>query len=231
MKRIIKLFFLLITGFAGIAQDLCQSLVLFKEGTETEYTMYDAKNKITGKQVNQLVSVSENQGEITSLVRSKWFDPKNKLVNEIDLTFTCKDNTLYIDLSNQLNPQILAGFQSGMELEVSGVPAAYPHHMKVGDKLEDADVHVNLLLGGSSFMKIYIKQNNQKVTARESISTAAGEFDCWRIEGDSEVKAIFKSKFTTVQHFNTKVGIVKSVNIDNKGKVSSTMVLSSYKQG
>jgi hypothetical protein len=213
----------------GAAQGFCDQLSMLKEGYEAEYTSYDAKNKIVGKQRIQVIEVKRDGAAVLSKVKSVFYDKKEKETNTFEMEYRCEGDIFYIDLSNQLDPQMLASLGSSMEVEIKGVPSAYPSSLKVGDKLPDADMELEARSGTMRILSMRIKNTNQLVEKKELIKTDAGEFDCFKIIGDSEVKAIFRENTKTENYFNPKAGVVKSVSYDKKGKLRSTSLLTAVK--
>ncbi len=222
------LFFLLFIQ-VSFSQDFCELFGLIKEGYEAEYTNYDAKDKVTGKQLMKVISVKRENDAIISTVESTLFDKKDKQIQTMEVEFTCKNSTLYIDLRNLINTQAFSAFTETMEIEIRGVPASYPSNMKVGDKLPDADLEMDARMDGFKIMSIEVKMTNQEITSREDIETPAGKFDCFKINSESEVVTLFSHKSRSETYFSPKVGTVKSINFDSKGKVNGYTLLTNVK--
>jgi hypothetical protein len=222
------LFFLLFIQ-VSYSQDFCDLFGLLKEGYEAEYTNYDAKDKVTGKQNMKVLSVKNENGAISSIVESTLFDKKGKVVQTMEVEFTCQNSTLHIDLRNLVNTQAFAAFTETMEIEIRSVPASYPSNMKVGDKLPDANLEMDARMNGLKIMSVEVLMTNQEITGRENIETPAGTFDCFKINSEAEVITLFKHKSKSETYFSPKVGTVKSINFDNKGKVNGYTLLTKVK--
>jgi hypothetical protein len=72
------------------------------------------------------------------------------------------------------------------------------------------------------------KITNRKVEILEEITTPAGKYKCAKITYDMEMKMGMVIKLKGVEWISQKVGIVRSESYDQKGKLMSYSVLSSF---
>jgi len=113
--------------------------------------------------------------------------------------------------------------QYGDPLGAKGHAPLVPENPAVGQKLDDCSVEIPGILTTASF-------SNVRMSRRESVTVPAGTFDCWVLEYATDTKmAIVKSQSRTETWLAKGVGEVKSVTYDKKGKVLSTVELSSVK--
>jgi hypothetical protein len=227
--------FLLVLGiifsmWTASAQDICDMLYLMKEGYEAEYTTYDAKDRVTGIQRMKVLSVEKSGGSVLSKIETTIVDKKGKEVNTMESQFRCSDNTFYFDLLTMVNPQTMAAFTNSFEVEIKGVPAAYPSSLSVGDKIPDANIEIEARSGDIKVLGVYVKNTNQEVVAKENLTTPAGTFDCLKLTSDTEMKAIFRDYYRSESYFSKEYGTVKSLTYDKKGKLTSYMVLTMVKK-
>jgi uncharacterized protein (DUF2384 family) len=80
---------------------------------------------------------------------------------------------LHIDLSG-----LLPGSQQNTKIESSGLQ--FPLHVSVGETLPEAH-HIMTMNRGGKEMKITSHIKERKVEAKESVTTPAGTFECYRI--------------------------------------------------
>ena len=84
-----------------------------------------------------------------------------------------------------------------------------PNNLSVGQELADANVNVAMSISGMK-MKIEAKTTNRKVVAKESVTTAAGTFDCVVLTADISSKVAFANVNVSDKLWLAKgVGIVK----------------------
>ena len=111
--------------------------------------------------------------------------------------------------------------QYGDPLGAKGNAPVIPEDPSVGQKLADCSVEIPGILTTANF-------SNVRISRRESVTVPAGTFDCWVLEYATDTKmAIVKSQSRTETWLAKGVGEVKSVTYDKKGKVLSTVELTS----
>jgi hypothetical protein len=67
------------------------------------------------------------------------------------------------------------------------------------------------------------------VEALENMTTPAGTFKCYKIASTIETKSMISITTHTVEWMAKDVGVVRSENYNKKGKLTSYMVLTSFK--
>lgn len=209
------------------AQDICQSMLFLKKGTNLEYTSYDKKDKLTGSQSMNVIDVTTEGQAVISTIRSEIKDKKGKPVNESTVNFKCENNTFYVDLRNYMDPSVYSSM-SEMELSWEGDDASFPGTLKEGMNLDDAKITMEARMNGMKIMTMNMEIKNRKVEAREKITTPAGTFDCYKITYDTFLKAVVKREYRTTIWFSQEAGTVKSENYDKKGKLDSSTLLTKF---
>jgi hypothetical protein len=182
-------FILLVQAIHG--QDICQELATLKKGTVIEYANYNKKDKYESGQILTVASQSVTKDGVYSDIESVILDKKKNESMAFNLVMECKNNTFYIDLRNLLDPSVYQSMSS-LEIEWSGVPNGYPGNMKVGDKLEDSQLVMDVKSGGTKLMGMTINIVDQEVVGKESITTPAGTFECFKIVSTTEIKSHIK---------------------------------------
>ena len=111
--------------------------------------------------------------------------------------------------------------QYGDPLGATGNAPLVPENPTAGQKLDDCSIEIPGILTTASF-------SNVRMSRHESVTVPAGTFDCWVLEYATDSKmAIVKSQSRTETWLAKGVGEVKSVTYDKKGKVISTVELTS----
>ncbi|MCF8248205.1 MAG: hypothetical protein K9J37_23550 [Saprospiraceae bacterium] len=212
------------------AQDACESNYLaFRQGVSFELTNYDKKGKISSIQqqkINNVEATDDGFKANTSMVLS---NEKGKTLSEGSYNLECKNGVVYLDMSSMLDPRMMEGFKD-MEMEISGAALEFPSNLKPGQTLSDGDVNVKAMTGGLTLMNITMSITNRKVESTEIVTTPAGTFECAKISQDSELKSIIKKKFKSVSWYAIGVGLVKSENMDEKGNVESSTLLTKFEK-
>lgn len=219
-----------LASFALKAQNVCESGYLaFRQGVSFELSNYDKKGKLTGVQHQKINSVEADGDGFKADVSMNFTNEKGKTISEGSYGIECKDGVLYMDLSALFDPRSMAGFKD-MEMEMSGSALEFPAKLVPGQSLPDGNITMKANSGGMTLMTINMNVTNRQVEAAETVTTPAGTFECVRISQETEMKAIIKRKFKTVSWYAVGVGMVKSENLDEKGNVESSTVLTKFEK-
>lgn len=221
---------LLVAGFGLRAQNVCESGYLaFRQGVSFELTNYDKKGKVTSIQHQKINSVEADGDGFKANVSLEVSNEKGKNQSEGNYGIECKDGVLYMDMSGMFDPRSMAGFKD-MEMEMTGSALEFPAKLIPGQTLPDGNITMKASSGGMTLMTMTLEVTNRKVEATEVVTTPAGTFECVKISQETEMKAIIKRKFRTVSWFAIGVGMVKSENLDEKGNVESSTVLTKFEK-
>ena len=171
-----------------------------------------------------------NSGDETKASMNVSFQGSKK--NEsfgVDYNFTCTGDGIRIDFNSLLPNQMMDQYKDmDVEMDVTGTDIELPNNLSVGQELADADVNVAMSISGMK-MNIEAKTTNRKVVAKESITTAAGTFDCVVLTADISSKAMLAKVNLSDKLWLAKgVGIVKQETYNKKGKLESRMELASF---
>lgn len=225
MKFRIALFcFFLFISTAFLAAQDCNSFYRFVENTTYEYGMFDQKDKPEGRMLYRVSNVAETAGGFTADIHSKIIpEKKNQETMEADSKITCTDGTLQMDLSMNFS-QMMSQFSS-MEVTMEGDPLILPPKLEAGQTLPDATSRIKTGMNGMNLMTVTISVTDRKVEGKESVTTPAGTFDCYKISQTTHVKTIMGKTFQSVEYYAEGVGLVQSETYGKNGKLEGKQVL------
>ncbi len=206
-----------------ISQD-CSKYFPMDEGTKFQITMYTKKDKLSGVMDYEVKEVTGN----TATMFYEMADEKGKMVTSSEYGITCSDDGVTIDFSSMMSPELLGQYKD-MEIEMSGTDLLYPNNLNVGQSLPDADVLMTIKMPPMN-MKMNMNFFNRKVEGNESVTTAAGTFDCYVITYDSEAKMGFKMTSSNKLWLSEGFGMVKQETYNKKGALIGKSVLTSFEQ-
>ena len=107
------------------------------------------------------------------------------------------------------------------EIEVTGEAKGIPADIKVGDKLPDYELVIDM-----GIVATKIKAYDRKVVAQETITTEAGTFDCFVIEITQSVRAFLSNEKSYSRGWYSRgLGVIKEEVLDKKGRVLQTKTL------
>jgi len=226
MKTIITCIFAIIITTTIIGQNDCSAFYPFKEGTKTEITTYDKKNKVAAKVTYVVSSVSNNNSKSVAAMQSTIKGADGNEISQTTYDVTCSNDGIEIDFNSMFSPQLAMQFKD-METDVSGTNIILPNNLTVGQTLPDATMNARINMSGIT-MNMDVKMTNRKVVAQESITTPAGTFDCYVLEYTSELKMGMSKKGSAKQWIAKGVGMVKQEDYNKRGKVTSSSLLTSF---
>lgn len=234
MKKIIMLS---VTAFLLMSFTLplgdCDKMFFFKEGTSTTMTSYNEDGKITGSSKTLYSKVIKSADGITLVTANQEnYDKKGKLASKSEFGIKCQNGTIYFDMKMML-PQQQAESGKGMEMTMEGTDMEMPSDIAVGAMLKDANVKFVFKTNEGMpmpMMNMSVNVTNRKVEAKETITTPAGTFECYRISEDVETKTLFSVKMKSVSWFSTEAGTVKTETLNQKGKLESKSELTEMKK-
>lgn len=172
--------------FAGsaTAQD-CTNYFFLQNNKTIEMTVYNRKGDPDGRQVYAVSDVSNGGGTTTGKFNSEGFNKKGKSIVKGTGTVQCKDGILMVDLKVMM-PQATQEQFAQADAKFDNVYIEYPNNMKPGDQLKDATMNLDINNKGMK-QSIAMTVNNRKVEAKESVTTPAGTWDCFKISSHTKV--------------------------------------------
>jgi len=222
-----SLLFLLLTLFVGssLQAQECKGFFPFEPDTKMEMTFYHKKGKVTSSSNMEILDITEMDGTIEAEINASIKDKKGEEVHTADYRIACKENGYEVDVFNMVNPALMKS-SYGMELDMSGDALFFPSDLSVGKELKDASTVIEVRSNDIKVMTMKLDITNRKVEAKESVTTSAGTFDCYKLSYDFNTKFAFvKKKYRIVQWIADGVGVVKEETYNKKGKLESSSAL------
>jgi len=235
MKKLLLTISVVFLGFSHSFAQCDANFYRFEEGAEFEMTSYNDKDKEQGKSVNKIIEITEKGDASHATVHAQIYDKKDKLVHEGEFEVICEDNKLRVDMERFVPSEMLSAYQD-MEVQFEGDYLEMPASLSVGDELPDGAVSmkVKMASGDMNLSDVKINIINRKVAGKESVTTPAGTFDCYKITYDmeSEMKMMGMGKttvFSNTEWVAENVGVVKTATYNEKGKLQTYSLLTAYK--
>ena len=210
--KILTLICTLFICFSSISQSTCSTYYPFEEGAKFEITSFNKKGKKESV-VNYEITTIENN---VATIKTKISDAKGKEVTTTKYSVTCNGNSISIDFKSLMNPDLFKQYKD-VDMEMSGTNVEFPNNLKVGQTLKDANLKMTMNMSGIK-MNMTVDMLNRKVDAKESVTTAAGTFNCFVISYNTEMKMGMKMSFKIKEWIAEGVGVVKSETYNKKGK-------------
>jgi len=185
-----KIYFvlLLLAAHPAFSQQ-CGNYYFLQSNKTIEMTITNKKGKEAGKLIYVISNVA-NKGNVTSAtVNSEFIDKNGKSVSKATNSIQCENGNLMMDMKmfipsaqmEQMGDISAAGTASYLE---------YPSTFNQGDALKDASLAMDFKSASGLGGHISIDMTNRKVAGKESVTTPAGTWDCYKITYHS--KMVFK---------------------------------------
>jgi hypothetical protein len=222
-----KLLFLCISSLITIslnAQD-CVFYYPKTQGAVLEYKSFDKKEKLTSRSTQKVKEISENGDALKATIEYQSFDAKGKDLGINEYTVKCENGVYSVDMKSFLDAQTMASYKD-MKIDITSNSLEMPSEMKVGDQLKEGKLVVSISSEGMPIMTMTTTISDRKVEARESVTTEAGTFDCFKITYTITTKMMIGMRFEVAEWFADGVGSVKTESYSKGNKMSSTLLTS-----
>ncbi|MCY7350318.1 MAG: hypothetical protein LH606_06590 [Cytophagaceae bacterium] len=214
---------LLSANLDALSQD-CKNYYFMNKGAEVEMTVYDRKGEVDGRNVYKVNEVKNSSNRTEANVSTVSYNNKGKeQMSTGNMTVICEGGMYSADLRNLVSPEMMGGMK-GMDVRVTGNMAEYPSSLQPGMALKDANMTAEPTTEGMALMRLSVSLKNRKVEGKESITSPAGTFDCYKITYDASVKTIIGINFQATEWFAPGFGVVKTESSRNGKLMGSTLI-------
>lgn len=210
----------------------CNTFFNYNPGMVMELETFNAKNKKTGKIINQVKKYSDESNKYEAFINSTQFDDKDKKISEGEYTISCNNGTISLDLKSLIPQESLNAYEN-MEVSFTGDNLEIPNSLKKGDKLKDGNLNgeVKDKNSNSIFSTLDFKITDRTVEGQESVTTNAGTFDCYKISYNMILNTRMMGinipvNMKGIDYIAPNVGVVKSEIFNKNGKLGGYTLLS-----
>lgn len=213
-----------------------------REGQNLEYQLLDAKGKTTGTLRYRVLSISSETGgskkkpvEVTTVrLKTGRYDLTNQVLQQQDVTLSCKRDTTFTDGLGEINYDGLKSFRD-RRLAYEGQPIAWPNRPTAGSNLAPGGVVVQISSPSVAIAKVSTNVRQRKVLAGPvPIAVPAGTFSCYAVESQRELATaaradlVLKTSTRQVDYYDPAAGIVKTEYYDKGGRLLQSRVLAKH---
>jgi hypothetical protein len=222
--RILSVFFLIHVFNSSNAQNCAEAYYVSKQGTKSTLESYDGKGKLQSSQVQTMKTFTGTSSGFEAVMSTTMSDKNGKMVMESrDFTVKCDNGVFKMDLSSMYMNEMK--MPKDMQMELSGDGVSFPSTISVGQDLPNGETEIKMKSNGMNLMTFRFNELNRKVEKKESITTPAGTFDCFKIVSETEVKIMMKRTIKTSTWIAKGVGVVRTESYNKKGEMDSYMIL------
>src|SRR4030095_11210383 len=172
-------FLLLLAGSPGFSQQ-CGNYFFLQSNKTVEMSISNKKGKEAGKLVYVISNVATKGNVTTGTVNSEFIDKNGKSASKATNSIQCDNGNLMMDMK-----MFIPSAQMEQMGDISATGTAsyleYPSVLKEGDALKDAAFSMYFKSASGIGGHISIDMTNRKVQGKESVTTPAGTWDCYKI--------------------------------------------------
>ena len=217
----------LLTPEISTAQE-CRFFIPSEVGTTLEYTFYNKKGREESYQSQKVVDKRmENGATVVAVEATSTTGKKAEDKFTTNFEVKCDGGKFYVnmkDFTSSVNYQQYEG-SPDMDVVVNSDDMYYPSDMTVGQTLPDGKVEVAVMANGMKMFGSTVTIKDRKVEATETIETPAGSFECLKVTSTVITKAVMTMESKTIQWLAEDVGVVKTENLNKKGKLVGSQLL------
>lgn len=190
MKKITLIIAFFLISHQLLAQD-CTHYMYMQKNKSIEMTSFNDKGDITFKTVSKVSNVNTANGVTTATVVADAYDKSGKLINSSNFTYKCDGGVMMMDMS--LNSPQQSDQKTKVAIKIINKSfTEYPGAMKVGDHLKDASTQMESSMSNGMTAVTIIQVTDRIVIGKETVTTASGTWDCFKITSKSTVTTTFK---------------------------------------
>lgn len=163
----------------------CSNFYFLQNNKTIEMTIYNRKGDADGKYIYTISDVKNAGATTTGNFQSEMFNKKGKSTVKGSGTVQCNGGVMFVDVRVMLPQQQQEQFAKA-DAKMDNMYIEYPVGMKEGDQLKDASLNMDIDNNGMK-QSVTMNVNNRKVEGKESVTTTAGTWECFKISYKSRI--------------------------------------------
>lgn len=208
----------------------------YLDNSEVQMTMYDRKAKESGKVTYKISDVAKSGATTTANFTSEMVDEKGKSLSKAAGKYKCTGGVLYVDAKASIPQEQMTAYKD-MDVKAEDAFIEYQSSMSAGQTLKDVNFKMEIYNKGTLFSTITLDQTNRKVEGKETATTPAGTWECWKITYEGKIKASMAPlnigipiNIQATEWFAPGFGIVKTESSNKNGKLMGSTMITSVKK-
>jgi len=223
MKLLTTLSLLLICGNL-FSQD-CSTYYYLQNNKTIEMTISNKNGKEAGKMTYTVSDSKKSGSTVTATINSEFVDTKGKTITKGTNNVKCENGLMQMDMKVFIPAAQQEQMKSGTA-NASDVFLEYPANMNVGDQLKDGQLNMDYESAGGLKSSIEISITERKVEGKESVTTPAGTWQCYKITSKNKITSRIAGigipiTMTVTEWFAPGFGVVKTESKTGKTEITS----------
>ena len=182
MKKIICI--ICFMGALTVFGQDCKRFLFFQKGKTIGMTIYNSTGEVNGKQVYQVLDVTNEGGTTTGDLNTEIFDKTGRSFAKTRCIVKCNGGVMIVDM-RMIVPQ-QSPSSGNAEAKINNEFLEFPANLHVGDQLRDGSFTMNMSIPNMQETGL-VKITERKVVGQETVTTAAGSWSCFKITSKSTI--------------------------------------------
>lgn len=222
--KLITAFTLLFLSGNLISQD-CANYYYLQNNKTIEMTISNKNGKESGK-MTYVVSDSKKSGSsVTATINSEFVDAKGKTISKATNNVKCENGVMQMNMKTFIPAAQMEQMKSGTA-NATDVYLEYPANMNVGDQLKDGQFNMDYESTSGLKSSIEISITERKVEGKESVTTPAGTWECYKISSQNKIVSKIAGigipiKMSVTEWYAPGFGVVKTESKTGKTEITS----------
>jgi len=188
-------------------------------------TITNKKGNESGKMTYTISNVKKTGSSTTATINSEFVDAKGKTITKGTNNVKCENGMMQMDMKVFIPAAQQEQMKSGTA-NANDVYLEYPANMQVGDQLKDGKLSMDYESGSGLKSSIDISITERKVEGKETVTTPAGTWECFRITAHNKIVSKIAGigipiNMDVTEWFAPGFGIVKTESKTGKTEITS----------
>jgi hypothetical protein len=188
-------------------------------------TISNNKGNESGKMIYKISDVTKSGSSATATINSEFIDTKGKTITSSTNNVKCTGGVMQMDMKVFIPAAQQEQMKTG-NANASDVYLEYPSNMNVGDQLKDGQLSMDYESSSGLKSSIQISITDRKVVGKETVTTAAGTWECFKITAHNKIVSKIAGigipiNMDVTEWFAPGFGIVKTESKTGKTEISS----------
>jgi len=203
----------------------CSKYFFLQNNKTIELTITNKKGNVAGKNIYIVSNVKNSGNTRSATVNSEFIDAKGNSINKATNNIKCVNGVMMMDMKTFIPSGQQEQMQTGAAT-ATDVYLEYPANMKEGDDLKDGEFDMEFENAGGMKSHISINITNRKVEGKESVTTSAGTWDCFKISTKNKITTRIAGigipiKSSVTEWFAPGFGVIKTESSGGKTEITS----------
>lgn len=213
----------------NVSAQNCVYYIPSKQDAKWEIKHFDGRGKLTHIVKNKLKEITTTDSSSKMLIESESFDFRGKWIGKNSFAAGCEHGTFYVNMRSNIDHNGMNNLKN-MKVKINADDLNFPTSSQLGQALNSGKFTIDAQMQGMpGEFKMSVNVYNRKVEGNETVTTAAGTFDCVKISYSMKTIMMVEIKAKGVEWYAKDVGLVKSESYDLKGKLLNYSLLSVIK--